>query len=57
MTTTQHCPGHEPFKSIQPIEVTCKTCDTVNEIFSDEMEKTHHCSKCKERLEVKNAAP
>jgi predicted Zn-ribbon and HTH transcriptional regulator len=53
--TTTHCPGHEPFKSIQPIEVTCKKCGTVNEVFSDEVEKTHTCSKCKEILNVKKA--
>ena len=53
MNTTQHCPGHEPFKSIQTIEVTCKKCGTHNEIFSDEIEKTHTCSACKEILELK----
>ncbi len=55
MNTTPHCPGHEPFKSIQPIEVTCKKCGTANEVFSDEVEKTHLCSKCKEPLDVKKA--
>jgi len=55
MNTTQHCPGHEPFKSIQPIEVTCKKCGTVNEVFSDEVEKTHTCRSCKEVLDVKQA--
>ncbi|MCG8473060.1 MAG: hypothetical protein MI742_14565 [Desulfobacterales bacterium] len=55
MTTTQHCPGHEPFKSIQPIEVHCKKCGTANEIFSDEVEKTHLCTQCKEPLDIKGA--
>lgn len=55
MTSTQHCPGHEPFKSIQPIEVTCKKCGTVNEVFSDEVEKSHACQKCREALDVKGA--
>ncbi len=55
MNTTQHCPGHEPFKSIQPIEVTCKKCGAINEVFSDEIEKTHACSTCKAILNVKKS--
>lgn len=54
----QHCPGLEPFKSVKdilPVEITCKKCGTVTEVFSDEVEKTHLCRSCKEVLDLRKA--
>lgn len=55
MNTTRDCPKHGSVKSIKPIEVTCKKCGVINEVFSDEVEKTHACSKCKAILSVKKS--
>lgn len=46
MSEAQRCPGNELNKSIGTIDIKCSSCGTVNEIFSDESDKTHKCTKC-----------
>jgi hypothetical protein len=45
-TTPQHCPGWESFKNLKSFVCTCNHCGAEKEIFSDEFDKTHTCSKC-----------
>ncbi len=46
MTTPQHCPGYEQFKSLKTFTCKCPECGEEKEIFSDEFDKTHKCDKC-----------
>lgn len=50
--TAQRCPGNELNKSLSTIDVKCTSCGTVNEIFQDESDKKHQCTKCGESLEI-----
>ncbi len=43
MTTPQHCPGYEQFKTFM---CKCPECGEEKEIFSDEFDKAHKCDKC-----------
>ena len=51
MTTPKHCPGFEQFKNLQSFQCKCPKCDEEIEIFSDEFDKTHVCSKCNEPID------
>lgn len=51
MTTPQHCPGFEQFKELKSFVCKCPECGTENEIFSDEFENTHICSKCGKKID------
>lgn len=51
MTTPQHCPGFEQFKSLKSFKCKCPNCDEELEIFSDEFDKTHVCEKCKVKVD------
>jgi ribosomal protein S27E len=46
MTTPQHCPGYEQFKSLKSFICKCPECGEEKEIFSDEFDKTHSCAGC-----------
>lgn len=46
MSTPQHCPGFENFKQLKSFTCKCDKCGEPKEIFSDEFDKTHICSKC-----------
>ncbi len=46
MTTPQHCPGFEQFKTLQSFSCFCPECGKEKEIFSDEFDKKHVCGKC-----------
>lgn len=46
MTTPQHCPGYESFKNLKSFICKCPACGESKEIFSDEFDKTHTCTKC-----------
>lgn len=46
MSTPQHCPGFENFKSLQSFICTCPGCQAKIEIFSDEFDKPHKCKAC-----------
>ena len=51
MSTPQHCPGYEQFKSLKSFICSCPGCGEKKEIFSDEFDKTHHCSSCGEEID------
>lgn len=46
MTTPQHCPGFQQFKSLKAFTCNCPECGEAKEIFSDEFNKSHVCAKC-----------
>lgn len=46
MTTPQHCPGHEQFKSLSSFYCRCPNCGKEHEIFSDELNRKHTCKSC-----------
>ncbi len=46
MTTPQHCPGFEQFKSLKSFMCKCPECDKEIEIFSDEFDKRRKCNGC-----------
>ena len=41
MSTPQHCPGFQNFKTLKAFECKCPNCGQEVEIFSDEFDKTH----------------
>jgi hypothetical protein len=45
-TTPQHCPGFQNFKHLKSFVCKCPECGEQKEIFSDEFDKNHTCSKC-----------
>ena len=49
----QRCPGNELNKTLGTIDIKCSSCGTINEIFTDESDKAHKCTKCGELLEIK----
>jgi hypothetical protein len=51
MTTPQHCPGFEAFRSLKSFFFTCNFCGKEVEIFSDEFDKKHFCKECKHELD------
>lgn len=53
MTTPQHCPGFEAFKDMAVFTCTCPQCGTEKEIFSDEFQYEHKCSKCQQPIDFK----
>jgi len=56
MTTPQHCPGFQQFKNLKSFTCKCPKCKAVKEIFSDEFNKTHKCSKCGEEIDFTSCA-
>ena len=51
MSTPQHCPGFQNFKSLKSFNCKCPNCGQEVEIFSDEFDKTHVCSGCSEPID------
>jgi len=51
MTTPQHCPGFQQFKTLSSFMCKCPKCGEENEIFSDEFDKTHKCHACGEQID------
>jgi uncharacterized protein (DUF983 family) len=51
MTTPQHCPGFEQFKNLQSFSCRCPECGHEKEIFSDEFNEKHACSKCGRQID------
>ena len=51
MTTPQHCPGYEQFKHLKSFTCKCPACGEEKEIFSDEFEKKHTCTKCGQEID------
>jgi uncharacterized protein (DUF983 family) len=50
-TTPQHCPGYANFKSLKSFTCNCPKCGSEKEIFSDEFDRPHTCSKCGEPID------
>ncbi|MGO9313781.1 MAG: hypothetical protein ACLQBD_17785 [Syntrophobacteraceae bacterium] len=46
MSTPQHCPGFEQFKNLRSFSCRCPECGKEKEIFSDEFNEKHVCTKC-----------
>lgn len=55
--TPQHCPGFANFKTLKSFNCTCPECGEVKEIFSDEFDKTHLCSKCGKEIDFSKCTP
>jgi uncharacterized protein (DUF983 family) len=51
MSTPKHCPGFEAFKGLQAFTCRCPNCGAEKEIFSDEFDKRHTCSKCHQEID------
>ena len=58
MDSTQRCPGNELNKTLVTFICECTSCGTDNEIFGDEIKKSHKCTKCGAELDLsKRKAP
>lgn len=55
--TQQRCPGNELNKSLHTFSCVCESCGASNEIFSDELGKSHHCTKCGKDLRTDRCQP
>ena len=55
--TPLHCPGFEQFKSLESFMCKCPECDEEKEIFSDEFDRTHKCSKCGKEIDFSRCEP
>jgi hypothetical protein len=51
MSTPQHCPGFQNFKTLKSFACKCPSCGQEVEIFSDEFDRTHVCEGCKEQID------
>ena len=51
MTTPQHCPGFQSFKTLKSFTCKCPNCSEEVEIFSDEFDKTHICKGCGKEID------
>ncbi len=51
MSTPQHCPGFEQFKTLKSFVCKCPECGAEKEIFSDEFDRPHKCDKCKRPID------
>ena len=51
MTTPQHCPGFNDIKNLKSFVCKCPNCGKEKEIFSDEFNRTHVCSECKQEID------
>ena len=51
MSTPQHCPGFQNFKTLKSFVCKCANCGKEVEIFSDEFDKTHVCSGCNKQID------
>lgn len=56
MTTPQHCPGFEAFKTLAAFTCKCPQCGTEKEIFSDEFAREHTCRKCQQVIDFTKCA-
>jgi len=54
MTTPQHCPGYQQFKTLKSFTCKCPECGAEKEIFSDEFDKTHKCTECGKEIDFKS---
>ena len=57
MTTPQHCPGFENFRNLKSFICKCQECGQEKEIFSDEFNKKHICSKCGKEIDFTQCTP
>lgn len=51
MSTPMHCPGLEANKNLSSFSCKCPECGKTIEIFSDEFDRPHKCSGCKEPVD------
>lgn len=51
MNTPQHCPGFQQHKSLKSFMCKCPECGEEKEVFSDEFEKAHVCTKCSKEID------
>ena len=51
MTTPMHCPGFRELKHLKSFVCKCPNCGKEKEIFSDEFDKEHTCSGCKQPID------
>ncbi len=54
---TQRCPGNELNKSLTTYSCDCPSCGKENEIFGDELKKTHKCVVCGTELDLSKIKP
>jgi len=50
-STPKHCPGFDNFKHLKSFVCKCPSCGEEKEIFSDEFDKVHKCSKCHQEID------
>jgi hypothetical protein len=50
-STPQHCPGFDDLKSLKSFICRCNHCGEPKEIFSDEFNRPHTCSKCHQPMD------
>lgn len=51
MTTPTHCPGFENFRNLSSFLCRCPECGAEMEIFSDEFNREHKCTKCRQPVD------
>ena len=51
MSTPKHCPGFQDLKHLKSFICNCPNCGKEREIFSDEFDKSHICSKCGKEID------
>jgi len=51
MSTPQHCPGFQNFKTLKSFMCKCPNCGKEIEIFSDEFDKPHVCTDCNQEID------
>ena len=51
MTTPQHCPGFNDMTNLKSFVCKCPNCGKEKEIFSDEFNRTHICTGCKQEID------
>jgi len=54
---SQRCPGNELNKSLITYACACPSCGKENEVFGDEMNKTHKCVACGTALDLSKCKP
>jgi len=45
-STPTHCPGFQGLRNLSSFICTCPECGKEKEIFSDEFNRSHTCSRC-----------
>jgi hypothetical protein len=51
MSTPMRCPGFQDLKNLKSFVCKCPNCGKEKEIFSDEFNREHTCSGCRQKID------